>query len=272
MSGWELQFRDPRRAWLVRLGVGALLLAVPLAFLGGRWSTGADAARSEADAQRQETLIGEQKAELERLRTEIEVLRSGERLSQQATEQSRQTIKLLEDQVFKQQQDIAFYKGVVAPASKADALEIRAFEVQGTDDPQRFRYKVMLSRLGRDDRKLDGRLKVRISGKLARKDATYDLEQLSPELGKTGLSISLRHFQSIPEGGAFRRAGAAEELHPEADRRTCGAEWPVQTATAPFRLAEAVSEHYVEQEQGPGRRPAFHRADQPDRQRRRTGR
>ena len=48
----------------------------------------------------------------------------------------------------------------------------------------------MLSRLGRDDRKLDGRLKVRISGKLARKDATYDLEQLSPELGKTGLSIS----------------------------------------------------------------------------------
>ena len=167
MSGWELQFRDPRRAWLVRLGVGALLLAVPLAFLGGRWSTGADAARSEADAQRQETLIGEQKAELERLRTEIEVLRSGERLSQQATEQSRQTIKLLEDQVFKQQQDIAFYKGVVAPASKADALEIRAFEVQGTDDPQRFRYKVMLSRLGRDDRKLDGRLKVRISGKLA---------------------------------------------------------------------------------------------------------
>ncbi|MDI9101134.1 hypothetical protein M9C64_27195, partial [Pseudomonas aeruginosa] len=168
MSGWELQFRDPRRAWLVRLGVGALLLAVPLAFLGGRWSTGADAARSEADAQRQETLIGEQKAELERLRTEIEVLRSGERLSQQATEQSRQTIKLLEDQVFKQQQDIAFYKGVVAPASKADALEIRAFEVQGTDDPQRFRYKVMLSRLGRDDRKLDGRLKVRISGKLAR--------------------------------------------------------------------------------------------------------
>ncbi len=111
MSGWELQFRDPRRAWLVRLGVGALLLAVPLAFLGGRWSTGADAARSEADAQRQETLIGEQKAELERLRIEIEVLRSGERLSQQATEQSRQTIKLLEDQVFKQQQDIAFYKG-----------------------------------------------------------------------------------------------------------------------------------------------------------------
>ena len=31
----------------------------------------------------------------------------------------------------------------------------------------------------------------------------YDLEQLSPELGKTGLSISLRHFQSIPEGGRF---------------------------------------------------------------------
>lgn len=271
MSGWELQFRDPRRAWLVRLGVGALLLAVPLAFLGGRWSTGADAARSEADAQRQETLIGEQKAELERLRIEIEVLRSGERLSQQATEQSRQTIKLLEDQVFKQQQDIAFYKGVVAPASKADALEIRAFEVQGTDDPQRFRYKVMLSRLGRDDRKLDGRLKVRISGKLARKDATYDLEQLSPELGKTGLSIS-SGISSRSQKGAFRRAGAAEELHPEADRRTCGAEWPVQTATAPFRLAEAVSEHYVEQEQRPGRRPAFHRADQPDRQRRRTGR
>ncbi|ABR84972.1 TPA: hypothetical protein L6B08_03015 [Pseudomonas aeruginosa] len=203
MSGWELRFRDPRRAWLARLGIGALLLSVPLAFFGGRWSTGADNARSEAEAQRQEALIGEQKTELERLRTEVEVLRSGERLGQQAIEQSRQTIKLLEEQVFKQQQDIAFYKGVVAPASKTDALEIRAFEVQGTDNPLRFRYKVMLSRLGKDERKLDGRLKVRISGKLARKDTSYDLEQLSPELGKTGLSISLRHFQSIPEAGRF---------------------------------------------------------------------
>ena len=203
MSGWELRFRDPRRAWLARLGIGALLLSVPLAFFGGRWSTGADNARSEAEAQRQEALIGEQKTELERLRTEVEVLRSGERLGQQAIEQSRQTIKLLEEQVFKQQQDIAFYKGVVAPASKTDALEIRAFEVQGTDNPLRFRYKVMLSRLGKDERKLDGRLKVRISGKRAHKDASYDLEQLSPELGKTGLSISLRHFQSIPEAGRF---------------------------------------------------------------------
>ncbi|MGA4817636.1 hypothetical protein ACPA9J_35885 [Pseudomonas aeruginosa] len=79
----------------------------------------------------------------------------------------------------------------------------------------------MLSRLGRDDRKLDGRLKVRISGKLARKDATYDLEQLSPELGKTGLPISLRHFQSIPEGGVSPSWRPPEELHPEADRRTC---------------------------------------------------
>ena len=35
MSGWELQFRDPRRAWLVRLGVGALLLATIVTMIFG---------------------------------------------------------------------------------------------------------------------------------------------------------------------------------------------------------------------------------------------
>ncbi|MGA4817635.1 hypothetical protein ACPA9J_35880 [Pseudomonas aeruginosa] len=112
-----------------------------------RWTsavaaTGGGRRRSEADAQRQETLIGEQKAELERLRTEIEVLRSGERLSQQATEQSRQTIKLLEDQVFKQQTGHRVLQGGSRAGQQGGcAGNPGAFEVQGTDDPQRFHIR-----------------------------------------------------------------------------------------------------------------------------------
>lgn len=79
--------------------MGVLLLVVPLASLGGHWSTGANVARSEAGTRRRETLVSERRVELERLYAGIRVLHNGERPGQQTTEQSQQTIRLLEDQV-----------------------------------------------------------------------------------------------------------------------------------------------------------------------------
>ncbi|MFG0723813.1 DUF6776 family protein [Pseudomonas sp. GLN_6] len=165
MAGWEVRLHDPARARRVRVFVVLLVLCIPLAFYAGSfWQQQRQPAvqvEPASVAVRDEQLL----REVDELRQRLVVLSSAEKVSQQANEQSRLSIKLLEEQIYKQQQDLAFYKGVLAPASRREGLRIKTFELQATDRPEHFRYKILLSRVGKGETPLEGQLQVSIVGK-----------------------------------------------------------------------------------------------------------
>ena len=176
--GWEVRLSDPRRERRRRLLLVMLVLAVPAAFaLGWYWPQTQPQQRPE-DTQALLARLAEQDQELELLRQRLAVVGSSDKVTQQAMEQNRRTIKLLEEQIFKQQQDLAFYKGVLAPASRREGMRIRAFELQATDQPQRFRYKLLMSRVGASDEPLQGRLHITVEGQQNGKSATLELLSL----------------------------------------------------------------------------------------------
>src|SRR5690606_12279122 len=97
MAGWEVRPRDPRRERQLRLLLVVLVVAVPTAFWAGQlWRSTQLGGILDRQGPLQQRLA-EQDQELELLRQRLAVVSSGERLSQQANEQSRQTIKLLEE-------------------------------------------------------------------------------------------------------------------------------------------------------------------------------
>lgn len=200
---WEVRLSDPRRdrrrRWLLCL----LLLAVPAAFLIGMYWPQQQFQQRQGDDQALLTRLAEQDQELELLRQRLAVVGSSDKVSQQAIEQNRRTIKLLEEQIFKQQQDLAFYKGVLAPASRREGIRVRAFELQATDVPQRFRYKVLMSRVGTSDEPLQGQLRITIEGKQGGKDVSLELAALSDEVSEAAIPFSFKLFQSFPEAGRF---------------------------------------------------------------------
>jgi len=158
MAGWEVRLHDPARARRVRLFAMLLVLCIPLAFYAGSlWQQQRQPAMQVEPASvavRDEQL----QREVDELRQRLVVLSSAEKVSQQANEQSRLSIKLLEEQIYKQQQDLAFYKGVLAPASRREGLRVKTFELQATDKPEHFRYKILLSRVGKGETPLEGQL------------------------------------------------------------------------------------------------------------------
>ena len=198
---WQIKFSDPRHERRRRLLLVFLILAVPLAFALG-WST-LSYLDPRADAHELQARISEQDQELEFLRQRLAVVSSSEKLAQQASEQNRRTIKLLEEQIFKLQQDVAFYKGVLAPGSRREGLRIRAFELQATEDPLRFRYKLLLSRVGMAEQPLEGNLKVTLLGMLDGKDKSLSLASLSDEFSDEKTPFSFKHFQALPDAGRF---------------------------------------------------------------------
>lgn len=207
MASWEVRVYDPRRARRVRGVMALLVLCLPLAFAGGVvWQRLQPPVLVHVPAD--ERVENEQlQRELDELRQRIAVLSSAETLSQQANEQNRLTIKLLEEQIYKQQQDLAFYKGVLAPGTRREGLRIKAFEWQATDKPTHFRYKILLSRVGKGEEPLEGQLQVVIVGKQGDQEVTLDLASLGGDLPEAlpdqPIVFAFKHFQAIPDAGRF---------------------------------------------------------------------
>ncbi|MFP5419943.1 MAG: DUF6776 family protein [Gammaproteobacteria bacterium] len=218
MAGWEVRLSDPGRARRRRVFGLLLVLCIPLAFYAGIWwqhyTQPAVTVGQPVESERDEQLL----RDLEELRQRVAVLSSAEKLSQQANEQSRLSIKLLEEQIYKQQQDLAFYKGVLAPASRREGLRIRAFELQATDSPELFRYKILLSRVGKGEAPLEGQLHVSIVGKQGEQDVTLELAALSADLPdalpEQPINFVFKHFQAIPEAGRFAELKLPEGFVP----------------------------------------------------------
>ncbi|TBU88618.1 DUF6776 family protein [Phytopseudomonas dryadis] len=196
-----------------------LLMAAPAAFYLGVWWQGKRLQAQLSDMQPLQDRLDEQVRELDELRQRLAVVGSGATLAQQANEQSRLTIKLLEEQIFKQQQDLAFYKGVLAPDSRSEGLLIRTFELQRTDQAQRFRYKLLLSRVGKDDKPLQGRLQVLLEGRQDKAAAILPLARLTSDLpedsSEAAIAFAFKHFQAIPEGGRLGELQLPRGFEPE---------------------------------------------------------
>lgn len=219
MSGWEVRPSNRAHERRLRVALIFLLMAVPSAFYLGSWWQARAMQEQGVETQALQVRFDEQARELDELRQRMAVLSSGEQLAHQSNEQSRLNIKLLEEQNFKQQQELAFYKGVLAPDARVDGLLIRSFDIHPTEQAGLFRFKIMLSRVGKDDKPMQGRLHVQVDGRQAGKAKSLLLTQLSGDLpdGSTEQSIpfAFKHLQAIPEGGRLGELQLPEGFEPK---------------------------------------------------------
>lgn len=210
---WEVKTLDPRQQRRRRRLLVALLVALPLIVYGAYWKGGEDSRARILELESLEQHYEQLSRELEQSQQMQAVLSSGERLGRQANEQSRQTIKLLEEQIYKLQQDLAFYKGVLAPASRREGLRIRSFELQSSEDPLLYRYKLLLSRVGTDDKPLEGQVRISVVGKRGGEEVELDLGELSGDW-KGPTSFAFRHLQAFPEGARYAELRLPEDFTP----------------------------------------------------------
>ncbi len=190
----------PARRWIV-LAIVVLLagLALYVMFELGRYKAGYDALQAAA----QRDGLQQQIDQLERTQRELRVqlaaaeeARIGE--GRERAEVAR-AIGELQAQVARDQQEMGFYRGLVAQPGQpaADAVRVQQFRILKLPGDQHYALRFTLSRLQRPEESVNGTLALTVVGTREGGAASADLTALTG--GKDELSFNFRYFAAIEQ-------------------------------------------------------------------------
>src|SRR5690606_35055075 len=181
--------RRNRKRWL-------LAVAFPLAVWLG-WFAAMNSSAMQ-DYQRLRDERSAIQSELEETRLRHQQLEVDLMVARQSVADGQEVIADLEQQLFRLQQDLAQYQGALAPSAAAPGVRIQAFELQRTDVPGVFRYKVMVSRVGNESDTVEARLYISVHGRQGDSRVQHSLAELTG--GRTQyLPLNFRYFQVVPD-------------------------------------------------------------------------
>jgi hypothetical protein len=209
----------PVRRWVT---LAILLLLVGLAFYVmfelGRYKAGYDALQAASQRDRLQQQIDRLERTQRELRVQLaaaEEARLGE--GRERAEVAR-TIGELQAQVARDQQEMGFYKGLVAQPGQqaADAVQVQQFRIATLPGEQRYALRFSLSRTQRPEEAVNGTLAITIDGTREGAAASVDLAALTG--GKNELAFNFRYFAAIEQPvtlpGDFRPDHVTIEVRP----------------------------------------------------------
>ena len=196
-----------RRKQIIRLGA-VLILALTLLlgfYLGQRSARDAMELDPESYRSMQLALPAAQQ-ELAALQGEMETQFTRHEVDRRALEMVRRDMADQKQRIADLEENLRFYKGLMAPEEVARGLSLRAIELVAQQEPRRYAYRIVVQQEARKHELLKGKLAVEVVGVLAGQEVNYPLVGLSDELTEELLVLSFRYFQAIqgymtlPEG------------------------------------------------------------------------
>lgn len=191
-----------KRAYLLRMrGLQLLLCVLSLAVGGavGYWygaSGAGDAPKSEV---REELLNANRQLqqELTDIQSQAALEIHGSELEKHAVENVRQENLHLQNKVSELEEAVAFYKGIMDPQKDDKGLRIDKINLESTADPQRIRYKLVLTQVADNLSYVSGRVTVKLLGMENGKKTELSLESISEDFDAKGAKFKFRYFQNL---------------------------------------------------------------------------
>jgi hypothetical protein len=213
-----VRYRTPwRRKVILGAGIFAACLGVIAAFEWGRYRGGFDhlAAINEQRVltARSEALTAENHA----LRAGITSAELAREVNHQGYADMEKNLSELQAQVLKQREELAFYRGIVAPEDGLGSLRVQRLEIMPSGAERQYRLRLVLVQSLRQEALASGSAEIEITGV---KDTTQTRVSLADLTASTTnrLMFSFRYFQNmeqdvlLPEG--FEPTSVEIELKP----------------------------------------------------------
>jgi hypothetical protein len=142
-------------------------------------------------------------------RKRVALLETSEKINAEAYRQVEAQLIELQARILKQQEELAFYEGIVASDQTA-GLRIQDFALVAGVDDAAFSLRLVLAQALRNDREVSGYIELAVEGTRGGESLTLDLGDLAAGEDER-LDFSFRYFQNLeadlvlPEGFAPQR-------------------------------------------------------------------
>lgn len=198
---------DPWTRFFKRLLILSLVAALAGAsYLFGRYQAMQIQAQAIAERDQLKDDLQLAQDEMASFSQRVIMLEKGGEVDRRSTEGLRQNLVDLRNQIATLQEEVAFYKGIMAPSTRKQDLRIQKVDIEPTLEARRFRYKVVVTQVGTNQRFVSGLAAVNIVGVLDGKQVIYGLRDVSDDVQDYGIKYRFRYFQEIegelvlPEG------------------------------------------------------------------------
>ncbi|HEB55721.1 MAG TPA: hypothetical protein ENI98_05335 [Gammaproteobacteria bacterium] len=190
----------PHRPWLTRmlLGLGIITLLVGgwTLFDYGRYLAGYNSA--ECADERQTLLAVRKKLEqdVDSLREQKALLERAAQIEREAYNELDTTLKELQGEILELKEELAFYRGIVSPQDASSGLRLQRFKIEVNGESRRYRYKLVLTQVLKNDRMASGKVRLSIDGMMGDQTRTLKLRELS-EKRVNELGYRFKYFQKL---------------------------------------------------------------------------
>lgn len=203
-------YRPLLRAAL-RIGLASLAaVAILVSFYLGEHRGITQQADAVQERNRLRIQVAGYERDIEQLRQKAANLELGAEVDQHAGEEMRNQVIELKEEIAALEEDISFYRGLMAPSASSQGLTIGSLNVIGTGIPREYEYKLVIQQLATNHQMLSGYLNFKIVGHRGGNVETLSLYQVSNSVDDENIRLRFKYFQTV--GG---RLILPEDFEPE---------------------------------------------------------
>jgi len=181
------------RAFLVLLA----LIAGYLVFEYGRISAGYDTVDAANERGELMAHIGKLDDQIEALQQEVALQETHREVDREAYKVVETNLITLQAKIVEQQDDIAFYRGIVSPADGKSGLRVQEFKLSRGGEEREFNLRLVLVQAMKHDRKVSGDVALSVEGSEDGEAKSYALADLLPADADKAWPFSFRYFQDF---------------------------------------------------------------------------
>lgn len=211
-----------RRVLLGSAGALLILASCYLVFELGRHQAGYSLLDHRREAAQQREQIGAQAQTIDELRRELAIVETSRNIDRETYSRLERTLMELEARLQSQEEELAFYRGIIQPADGESGLRVQSVEAVPGNGEQRYVLRIVLMQTIAHNRRVEGVVKLQIAGVRFGEPETLDLGELTAADEITELEYDFRYFQgleqelALPDG--FDPAAVEIEVRPRSPR------------------------------------------------------
>jgi hypothetical protein len=227
-----------RPSLLTALVALSVLAAAYLFFELGRYQAGYAVLDRQREVAALESAAAQNEATIDELKRQIAILETSRHIDRETYSRVETSLTELEARLQVQEEELAFYRGIISPPDGVAGLRIQNLEVASASGEQRYVVRLVLMQAIVHNRAVRGVVRLRVAGTRDGAAMSLGLEDIAGDQGVAEIEYGFRYFQGLeqsielPEG--FQPTTVEVEVRPTEPRG--------EPVTRSFQWAEVSGE------------------------------